>query len=147
VSFFDPLLSGGSLMLQRFGVAHGRLVKQILKFPTIVERSLHIGHEFIGNIDGESAPLPSPIQDMAGVPFPAQAGLAVIAHAGAPAKAKRAQCGWPKVCGLVPKPLFNVCSRFSFGWHAVYMTDGIRTVKNILSSVINTVDYEFRDRN
>ena len=134
-------------MLQSFGVAYGRLVKQFLQFPTIVERSLHIGHEFIGNIDRESPPVNSAIQNMAGVLFPLQAGLAAIPDAGAPAKAERAQSGRPKICGLIPEPLFNICSRFSFGSHTVYVPHSTRTVKIILSNLSNAIDYAFRDRN
>jgi hypothetical protein len=148
VSFFDLLNFGGSLMLQSFGVAHGRPVKQFLNFPTIIERSLHKGHEFIGDIDGESMPLNSGVQDMAWVLLTLQAGLAVITDARAPAKAERAQTSWPKICGLIPKPPFNVCSRFFFGWHTVYMPYGTRTVKKkILSYDVFAIAYKFRDRN
>jgi hypothetical protein len=147
VSFFDLLDFGGSLMLQSIGVAHGRLVKQFLKFTTIIERSLHIGYEFIGDIDSKSPPLPSAIEDMAWVPFPFQAGRAVIAHAGAAAKAERAQSGRPEIRGMIPEPLFNVCSRFSFSWHAAYMPHVIRTVKRIISTVVIAIGCEFRDRN
>jgi len=84
-------------MFESFGVAHGCLMKQLLKFPTVVERTLYVGNELIGDIDGVSTPLDTAVQHMAGVPFPAQAGLAAIAHAGTPAEAERAQCGRPKV--------------------------------------------------
>jgi hypothetical protein len=134
-------------MLQSFGVAHGSLVKQFLKFATIVERPLHIGYEFVGNIDRGSSPLHSDIQNMAGVLFPLQASLAVLTDAGTAAQTERAQSGRPKNCGTIPEPLFNVCRRFSFSRHAVYMPYGLRTVKRILSTAEIANTYEFRDRN
>jgi hypothetical protein len=134
-------------MFQSFGVANGRLVKQVLKFPTIVERPLNIGHEFIRDIDRESPPLHSDVQDMAGVLFPLQAGLAAITDAGAPAKAERAQSGRPKIYGLIPEPLFHVCGRFFWSSHDVYVPHSTRTVKRILSNAVIAVVYEFRDRN
>jgi hypothetical protein len=123
------------------------LVKQFLKFPTIVERPLHIGYEFVGNIDCESPSVHSDVQDMAGVLFSFQAGLAVLTDAWTPAEAERAQSCGPKICGLIPEPLFNVCSGFSLGRHDVYMTYIIRTVKRNLSNNVNAISCEFRDRN
>ena len=134
-------------MLQSCGVANGRLVKQFLKFPAVVKRPLHIGYEFVGNIDCESSSIHPDVQDMAGVLFPLQAGLAVLTDAGTPAEAERAQSCWPKICGLIPEPPFDVCSGFFLGWHAVYMTHVIRTVKRNLSNYVNAISCEFRDRN
>ena len=134
-------------MLQGFGVANGRLAEQFLKLPTVVERPLHIGNEFIGNINREPSPLHSDIQDMAGVLFPHQAGLAVLTNAGTPTQTERAQGCWPKIRGLVLEPPLDICSRFFWSWHAVYVPRCTRTVKRFLSTNAIATIYEFRDRN
>ena len=134
-------------MLQGFGVANGRLAEQFLKLPTVVERPLHIGNEFIGNINREPSPLHSDIQDMAGVLFPHQAGLAVLTNAGTPAQAERAQTCRPEIRGLVLEPLLDFCSRFFWSSHVVRMPHWIRTVKMFCSIFVDAIGYEFRDRN
>jgi hypothetical protein len=134
-------------MFKSFGVAHGRLVKQFLKFATIVKQSLDVGYEFVGNIDRESSSLHPDIQDMAGVLFPLQARLAVLPDAGTPTETQRAQSRRPEIYGTISEPLFYVGSRFYFSWHVVCMPHGIRTVKRILSNAANAIAYEFRDRN
>jgi hypothetical protein len=48
---------------------------------------------------------------------------------------------------LIPEPLFNVCGRFFFSGHIVYMLYRIRTVKRNLPNAVNAIAYEFRDRN
>ena len=134
-------------MFKSFGVAHGRLVKQFLKFATVVKRPLYIGYEFVGNIDRESPSLHSDVQNMAGVFFPFQAGLAVLTDAGTPTQTQRAQSSRPEIGGLIPEPLFNVCRRFFLGWHTVCMPCSIRTVKRFLTNAVGAINYAFRDRN
>jgi hypothetical protein len=109
VSFFDLLYSDGSLLFKGFGVAHGRLGKEFLKLATVVKGPLHVRYEFVGNVDREPSSLRSDVQDIAGVLFSLQTGLAVFANAGTPPKTERAQGGGPEICGLSPEPLFNVC--------------------------------------
>ena len=134
-------------MLQCFGVANGRLAKQFLKFPTVVERPLHIGHEFIGNIDCEPSSLHPDVQDVAGVLFPLQAGLTVLTNARTPTQTERAQSCRPKICGLILEPPLDFCSRFFWSSHAVCMPYSIRTVKRFRSIHVIAITYEFRDRN
>jgi len=134
-------------MLQSCGVADGRLIKQFLKFPAVVKRSLHIGYEFVRNIYGESFSLHSDIQEMAGVFLPFQAGFAMPTDAGAPTQTQRAQSSRPEIRGLIPEPLFNVCGRFFLGWHVVCMPYSLRNVKIFLTNAVEAVIYEFRDRN
>ncbi len=95
-------------MFQSIGVANGSLAKQFLEFPTVVERSLDIGHEVIGDIDGQSPSLQPDVEEMARVLFALQTGLAVLANAGTPAQAERAQSCRPKSCSLVLEPLLDI---------------------------------------
>ncbi len=95
-------------MLESVDVAHGREVKEFLKFPTVLKRSLDLGHEFLGDMNCKSSSLHSEIEDMAGVFIALQADLAVLADAGTPTKAERAQSRRPESCGLIPKPLLNL---------------------------------------
>ena len=82
-------------MLQSLGVANCSLAKQFLEFPTVVQRPLHFGHEVIGDINGQSTSFQTDVEEMARVLFPLQAGLALLANAGTPAQAERAQSCWP----------------------------------------------------
>ena len=134
-------------MFQNIGVANGSLAKQFLKFPTIVERSLYIGHEVIGDIDGQSPSLQPDVEEMAGMLFPFQAGLAVLANARTPAQAERAQGCRPKSRSLVLKPLLDICGRFFWNAHEVRIPCGLRTVNTFRSIIVNAIAYEFRDRN
>ena len=134
-------------MFKSFGVAHGRLVKQFLKFATVVKGPLHIRYEFVRYIDGESFSLYSDIQEMAGVFLPFQAGLAMLTDAGTPTQTQRAQSNRPEIRGLIPEPLFNVCGRFFLGWPAVCMPYSLRNVKIFPTNYVEAVTYEFRDRN
>jgi len=147
VSSFDPLNSGGSLMFQSFGIPHGRLGEHFLKFPPVVKRLLHSRYEFVGNINGDSFPFHPHIQEMAGVLFPFQAGLAVFTDAGAPTQTERAQGSGPEVCSMIPEPLLDVCRRFAFGWHIVCMPYSLHIVKQNPLSVMTAIDCEFCDRN
>ena len=134
-------------MLQNIGVANGSLAKQFLEFPTVVERPLHIGHEVIGDIDGQSPSLQPDVEEMARVPFPLQTGLAVLANAGTPAQAERAQSCRPKSRGLALEPLLDIRGGFFWSTHEVRIPHGLRTVKVFRSIIVNAITYEFRDRN
>ncbi len=134
-------------MLQSIGVANGSLAKQFLEFPTVVERPLHIGHEVIWDIDGQSPSLQPDVEEMAGVLFPFQAGLAVLANTGTPAQAERAQSCRPKSRGLALEPLLDIRRGFFWSTHEVRITHGIRTVKAFRSIIVSAMIYEFRDRN
>ena len=134
-------------MLQSFGVANSSLAKQFLQFPAVVERPLYIGHEFIGDIDGQSPSLQPDIEEMAGVLFPLQTGLAVLTNAGAPAQAERAQSCWPKIRCLALEPLLDICGGFFLSSHDVRISHGIRTLKVFRPIVVNAIAYGFRDRN
>ncbi len=126
-------------MLQGLGIANGGFAKQFLKFSTVVERSLYIGNEFIGNIDRESLPLHSDVQHMAGVLFAPQTGLAVLTNAGTPTQTERSQSCWPKIRRAILEPLLDICSRFFGSSHSVCMPYGLRTVKVFLSIFVNSI--------
>ena len=134
-------------MFQSFGIPHGCLTEQFLKFPPIVERSLHIRNEFIGNIYGESFPLSPHIQEITGVLSPFQAGLAILTDAGTPTQTQRAQSDGPKIYCIALEPLLDICRRFVFGWHVVCMPYSLRIVKHNLLSHVMAISSEFRDRN
>ena len=134
-------------MLQSIGVANGSLAKQLLKLPTVVERSLDIGHEVIGDIDGQSPSLQPDVEEMARVLFAFQTGLAVLANARTPAQAERAQGCGPKSRGLALEPVLYICGRFFWNTHGVRIPCGLRTVKTFRSIIVDTMVYEFRDRN
>jgi hypothetical protein len=134
-------------MLKGFGIAYRCLAKQFLKFAAVVERPLHLGYEFFGNINRESSSFHSDVQEMAWVLVPLQASLAVVTDAWTPTQTQGAQSGRPETCGLIPEPLFNVGGGFFFGWHAVRMPYILRTVKGNPSNALKAITYEFRYRN
>jgi hypothetical protein len=130
-------------MLKGFGEAYGCLAKQFLKFAAVVERPLHLGYEFFGNINRESPSFHSDVQEMAGVLVPLPAGFAVLTDARAPTQTQGAQSGRPETCGMIPEPLFNVGSGFFFGWHVLRMPYSLRTVKGIPSNALNAIIMSF----
>ena len=134
-------------MFQGLGVANCSLAKQFLEFPAIIERALHSGHEVIGNINGQSPSLQPDIEEMTGMLFPLQTGLAVLANAGTPAQAERAQSRRPQIRGLALEPLLDICGGFFWSAHYVRISFSIRTVKTFLANIVKAVLYEFRDRN
>lgn len=134
-------------MLQCFGVAQCCLVEQVLQCPTVVKTSAQLGHEFIGNVNGEAAALDSTVKNMAGVLLAFEASFAVLADASGTTKTERSQSGRPKGCSLLLEPSRNISGEFSFGMHDVYVPYNTYTVKRNLSNVFNTVVCEFRDRN
>ena len=134
-------------MLQGFGVTQGRLIKQFLQRTAIVETTAHLRDEFAGNIKGEAAPLDSAVKYMAKVLFAFEARFAVLADASGAAKTERSQSGGPKVCRLFLEPRCNICRKFFFSWHTVYVLYNTYTVKRNLSSTFDAAICEFRDRN
>ena len=134
-------------MFQSFGVANSSLAKQLLNFSTIVQRSLHIGDELIRDIDCGAPPLDSDIQDIAGMLFTFQAGLASLTDAGTAAQAEGAESCRPKTRRLISEPLFNIDGRFILSSHDVYVPRYTHTVKSILRNDVIAITYEFRDRN
>ena len=115
------------------------LGKQVLKLSTIVERTLHIGHKFVGNVNRESPSLHPDIEDMAGMLFTLQASFAVLANTSGTTKAERSQSGWPKAGSLFVEPVGDICRKFLFSWHEVYVPHSTYIVKNNLSTSYNFV--------
>jgi hypothetical protein len=109
-------------MLQSFHVANCRLVEQILKRTTVVKTTAHLRHEFVGDVDGESAAIDPAVKDMAKVLFTFKASLAVLSDAPGSAKIQRSQSRWPEASNLFLKPIRNIRRKFFFGWHDVYVT-------------------------
>jgi hypothetical protein len=56
-----------SLHLERFGIPLGRLVKQSLNTVAILQRSLDLGREFLGNINAKPTFVHSTEQHVAGM--------------------------------------------------------------------------------
>jgi hypothetical protein len=134
-------------MLQGFGVTDGSLTKQFLKFPTVVERTLHLRDQFVGNVDRQSTPFDSDIEDVTGVPFTFHAGFTVFTDTRAPTQAERADSRRPKTGSLILEPLLDFCRGFFRSSHTVRMTHSLRTVNKILTCDVVSTRYEFRDRN
>lgn len=134
-------------MLQGFGVSQCCLIKQVLQRTAIVETTAHLRHELVGDVKSETAALDSTVKHMAGMLFAFLASLAVLADASGTAKTERSQSGWPKTRSLLLEPLCNICGKFCFGLHAVYVPYNTYTVKRNLSNSFDAVICEFRDRN
>ena len=147
MSFFDPLTPEGSLMLESFGVAQPRLIQQVLQCASVVKTSAHFRHQLVGNVNGEAAAFDSTVKHMAGVLFALEASVAVLADAAAATKTERSQSSGPKACCLLLEPLCDICGKFFFSCHDVYVPHSTYTVKQNLSNSLNTVIYEFCDRN
>ena len=109
-------------MLQSFHVANCRLVEQILKRTTIVKTTAHLSHEFVGDVNGESAALDPAVKNMAKVLFTFKASFAALSNAPGTAKIQRSQSRWPEAGNLFLKPIRNIFWEFFFGWHNVYVT-------------------------
>jgi hypothetical protein len=119
-------------MLQGFGVSQCCLVEQVLQRTTVVKTSAHLRHKLVRNVNSKAAALDSTVKHMTRVLFAFEASLAVLADASAAAKTERSQSGRPKARGLFLEPLRNICGKFFFGWHDVYVPHNTYTVKTIL---------------
>jgi hypothetical protein len=134
-------------MLQGFTVSQCCLVEKVLQRTAIVETTAHLRHELVGNVESEPATLDSTVKDMARVLPAFEASSAVLADASGAAKTERSQRRWPKACGLFLELLGDICGKFFFGLHAVYVPYITYTVKGNLSNAFDAVICEFRDRN
>jgi len=108
-------------MLQRIHVSNCRLVEHILKCTPVVQTAAHFWHKFVGNIYSKAAALDPAVKNMAKVLFTLEAGFTVLSNALSTAKTQRSQSSGPKGGNLFLKPIRNICGKFSFGWHIVYM--------------------------
>ncbi len=108
-------------MLQSIHVANCRLMEYILKCVPVFQATAHFRHEFVGNIHGKTATLDPAIKDMAKVLLTPKAGFAALSNAPGTAKTQGSQSGRPKADNLFLKPVRNICRKFFFGWHDVYV--------------------------
>jgi hypothetical protein len=108
-------------MLQSIHVPNCRLVEQILKCTPVVQTTAHLRHEFIRDVHSKTTALDPAVKNMAKVLFTFKASLAVLSDASGTAKTYRSQGRWPKAGNLFLKPIRNICGKFFFGWHSVYV--------------------------
>ena len=124
-------------MLQGIGIPQCSLVEQVLQSPAIIKAPVHLRHQLIGNVKGEALALDAAIEHMTGVLFTFTARRAMFADAPRPAEAERSQCCRPESSGLFLEPIRDICGKFSFSWHAVYVPQSTYTVKDICSTEVN----------
>jgi hypothetical protein len=96
-------------------------MEQILKCTPIVQATAYLRDEFVGNVYSKTAALDPSVKNMAEVLFTLKASLAVLSDAPGAAKAQRSQRSWPKAGNLFLKPIGDICGKFFWGWHDVYV--------------------------
>jgi hypothetical protein len=119
-------------MLQSIHIANCRLMEHILKRTAVLETAGHLRDEFVGNVYSKTAAVDPAVKNMAKVLFAFAASWAVLPNAPGTAKTQRSQSSWPEAGDLFLKPIINVCRKFFFGWHTVYVTHTTYTVKHYL---------------
>jgi hypothetical protein len=145
VSFFDLFSPWDRLVLQRSRIAQGALVEEFLQRTPVLKTAPQLGHEWVGDIDGEAASFDSSIKDMTGVLLAPATAFTVLANTGASPQAQGAERRRPQIAGPLSEPLLDIVESFSLGRH-----DSMCAISHTYcqeKTFMFTIGYEFCDRN